>query len=77
MDGKDIIIALVVALIVGLAILYIVISKKRGKGCIGCPESKSCERCRYGSVCGALKDEPGDDEPSEDEDNEPDEHIGR
>ncbi len=64
MDAKEIVIALVIALIVGLAIAYIVISKKRGKGCIGCPESKSCEKCRYGNVCGALKDR--DDEDGED-----------
>ena len=35
-------IVFVVALIVGAALGYIVVSKKRGAKCIGCPDSGSC-----------------------------------
>ncbi len=38
----NIIIILIVALIVGLAGLYIYKSKKKGAGCIGCPDNKTC-----------------------------------
>ena len=44
----------VLALVVGLAVLYIVKSKKNGKKCIGCPSgcSGSCGGCS----CGHKKD---------------------
>ena len=40
----DIIVASVIVLIVGGAISYIVISKKKGHKCIGCPDSKTCSK---------------------------------
>ena len=43
----DIIIALVVIVIVGAAVLYIYRARKRGQKCIGCPYSKTC-----GGNCG-------------------------
>ena len=39
---EDIIIILIVAIIVGLAGLYIYRAKKKGGKCIGCPDSKNC-----------------------------------
>ena len=39
---KDAIIILIIAVIVGLAGLYIYKAKKKGKKCIGCPCSGSC-----------------------------------
>ena len=38
----NVLIVFVVALIVGAALGYIVLAKKRGKRCIGCPDSGSC-----------------------------------
>ena len=32
----------VIALVVGGAVAYIVIAKKKGKKCIGCPDSDAC-----------------------------------
>ena len=44
------IIIAIVALILGLAIFYIVKSKKSGRKCIGCPDSGNCSgNC---SCCG-------------------------
>ena len=45
----DIIIALVVIVIVGAAVLYIYRARKRGQKCIGCPYSKTC-----GGNCGCA-----------------------
>ncbi len=38
----NIIVAVVVAAILGLAIAYIITQKKKGARCIGCPHSASC-----------------------------------
>ncbi|MBQ4155592.1 MAG: FeoB-associated Cys-rich membrane protein [Clostridia bacterium] len=47
---QDYIIIAIVVLIVGLAAWYIIRAKKRGKKCIGCPEScgcnKKCDGCK-------------------------------
>ena len=43
MSPVEIIAAVSVALIVGGAVLYIISAKKKGKKCIGCPYSSSCE----------------------------------
>ena len=32
----------VIAIIIGLAILYIIHAKKSGQKCVGCPHSKTC-----------------------------------
>ena len=45
MTLPDIIAIVAIALIVGAATLYIVISKKKGKKCIGCPDSPNCSSC--------------------------------
>ncbi len=45
MKAADIIVILAMLIIVGAALAYIIISKKRGKKCIGCPYSSSCTRC--------------------------------
>jgi hypothetical protein len=48
----DIIIACAIVLIIGGAVAYIVKSKKSGKGCIGCPNSDSCQ-----GNCGSVNRE--------------------
>ncbi|MBR3768806.1 MAG: FeoB-associated Cys-rich membrane protein [Clostridia bacterium] len=47
---ENIIIILILVLIIGAAGLYIYRSKKNGKKCIGCPDSKTC-----GGNCSACK----------------------
>lgn len=49
MKLEDIIILAVVALIVGLASLYVYKTKKKGQKCIGCPDAKNCSG--YCSSC--------------------------
>lgn len=44
----DFVIILILLLIVGLSSGYIIRSKKKGKGCIGCPYSGSCSSCCSG-----------------------------
>ena len=48
MGLADIIVIAAIVLIIGLALAYIIISKKRGKKCIGCPYSSSCGGCHCG-----------------------------
>ena len=38
----DAIVIVIIALIIGLATLYIIKAKKSGQKCIGCPHSKTC-----------------------------------
>lgn len=50
---KDFIVILVIAAIVGGAAYYIYRSKKKGKGCIGCPDSATCSKYNESvSSCG-------------------------
>lgn len=42
MNGTDLILLAVIALIIGGAVAYIIKAKKSGKKCIGCPDSGSC-----------------------------------
>ncbi len=50
----DIIIVAVLALIIGLASLYVYKAKKSGKKCIGCPSSNSCSgACSSCNCCGS------------------------
>ncbi len=51
----DIIIVFVVALLVGGAAGFIYISKKRGKKCIGCPDSGGCSGSCGGCSCGCAQ----------------------
>ena len=46
---KNIIALAVIAVVIGLALLYIVHSKKKGMKCIGCPYSGKCgKKCDGG-----------------------------
>lgn len=47
----DLIVVLVIAVILTLAIRYIVKSKKSGAKCIGCPEGCACSAKSKGSGC--------------------------
>ncbi len=38
----DIIVALIIILIIGAALIYIIKEKKKGTKCIGCPMAGSC-----------------------------------
>ena len=38
----DIIIIGVILLVVGGALAYVIVSKKRGAKCVGCPDAKKC-----------------------------------
>ena len=38
----------IVAIVVGLAAGYIIYGKYKGNGCIGCPDSKDCSKCKKG-----------------------------
>ena len=42
---ENIIIIAIVAIILALAVVYILRAKKKGKKCIGCPYSESCSKC--------------------------------
>ena len=53
----NVVVAAVIGLIVGAAGGYVYISKKRGKKCIGCPDSGTCSgNCgSCGGNCGCGK----------------------
>ncbi len=54
---KDLIAVLIIALVLGLAIWYIVRAKKNGAKCIGCPASKTCSaKSKDGSCCGCSEE---------------------
>ena len=53
-QAADIIVIAVIALILGLAVFYIIKAKKSGKKCIGCPDSGSCSGACSG-CCGCGK----------------------
>lgn len=38
----DFVVGAIIVLIVGLALLYIIKSKKKGIKCVGCPDAKNC-----------------------------------
>ena len=42
MTLSDILAIVAIALVVGGAVLYIVLAKKRGDKCVGCPYAKQC-----------------------------------
>ena len=46
MGAKDILVLTVVAVLVGLAVAYIIKEKKNGAKCIGCPNAKSCSKIK-------------------------------
>lgn len=51
----DIIVIAIVALIVGLAVAYIIREKKRGVKCVGCPHAKECAAKNRPGGCGGQK----------------------
>ena len=56
----DIIAGTVLALVLGGAVAYIVIAKKKGKKCIGCPED--CGKCPHSRTgCPSGSGESGND----------------
>ena len=44
MGTGEIIALILLALIIGLALLYIIRAKRRGKKCIGCPYNDCCNK---------------------------------
>ena len=53
MQPTDLIVIAVIALIIGVAVGYIVKAKKNGKKCIGCPYECSCKsKGSKDSCCG-------------------------
>lgn len=61
----DIIAAVVIVVIIGLAVGYIIKAKRSGQKCIGCPDSKTCSgNCSSCSSCGdrsrTAEDSDGD-----------------
>lgn len=51
---SDLVVILIVALVVGLALAYIIREKKRGVKCVGCPYAKNCGSC-HGSCSSQNK----------------------
>lgn len=48
----DIIIIVVLAVILGAALLYMKKEKEKGVACIGCPDAEVCAKRRNGEACG-------------------------
>ena len=48
---ETIIAIIAITLIVGGALTYIIIAKKKGKRCIGCPDSAICSKSKNGCCC--------------------------
>ena len=57
MGPGEIIAIVMIALIIGGAVVYIVKAKKSGRKCIGCPDSCSCKYKDSGKGCCCHKDE--------------------
>lgn len=55
--GEHIIPIAIIAVIIGLAVAYIVKAKKSGQKCIGCPDSKSCSGKCSSCSCGCQSSE--------------------
>ena len=51
MGTVDYIIIAVIALIIGGALAYVIKETKRGKRCIGCPDSEACQKASCGGNC--------------------------
>ena len=52
MNTSDYIIIAIVSAIIVASAIYIIIAKRRGRKCIGCPSecSGSCERCTHSCI---------------------------
>ena len=58
MNTGEIIAVCAILLIIGAAILYIAKAKKKGRECIGCPDSSSCSgNCSYCALSGRDENE--------------------
>ena len=55
--GDSIIPIIIIAVIVGLAVTYIIRAKKSGQKCIGCPYSDSCSAKECASMCDCAEAE--------------------
>lgn len=53
----DMIVSVILAAIIGGAITYIVLTKKRGETCVGCPYAKECAKRKCGG-CGTGTVDP-------------------
>lgn len=54
MTLADWIVVAIIGLVVGCAAGYIIRDKRRGNGCIGCPDSKNCSAYKNG-CCGQKR----------------------
>ena len=52
---KDLILAVILAVIIGLAIAYIVKQKRKGIKCIGCPDADKCSKSTEKISCAKCK----------------------
>ncbi|MBE6532023.1 MAG: FeoB-associated Cys-rich membrane protein [Ruminococcaceae bacterium] len=55
--GDNIVPIIIIAIIVGLAVAYIIKAKKSGKKCIGCPDSSACSGKCSSCSCGCSSKE--------------------
>ena len=53
--GGTVVAIILVVLIVGGALAYIINAKRKGKKCIGCPESATCSSCKNHACANAKK----------------------
>lgn len=53
MEFMDLVVSAVIIAVIGAAVIYIYRAKKKGKKCIGCPDSGCCsqEHCCGGCSC--------------------------
>ena len=63
MTPADWIALLVLALIVGGATAYVIKEKKKGRKCIGCPYSSTCQAARGKSTCGCSSSKNREEKP--------------
>ena len=49
---ETIIVAAIIVVVITLAILYVVRTKKKGTKCIGCPSAGGCPSAKYGGCSG-------------------------
>lgn len=54
MNPADLIVIAVVAAILGLAVWFIVRSRKKGIQCVGCPDAKTCASRGCSGKCGGC-----------------------
>ena len=56
MNIKDLIVVFIVAVVLGLAVFYIIRQKKKGVKCIGCPSGACCPSKGTGE-CTCMQDD--------------------